>query len=85
MLCHIVGMPSVNIRQLRETRRLKAWLQAGETVELRDRDRVIARIVPVNGDQPPVEWPDFAARARKILGDRVLPNAVLELRKQARY
>ena len=39
-------MPSVNIRQLRDTRRLKGWLRAGKTVELRERDRVIARIIP---------------------------------------
>ena len=65
-------MPSVNIRQLRDTRRLKAWLQAGKTVELRERDRLIARIVPANGDRPSVEMPDFAARAKKIFGDRIL-------------
>ena len=79
--------PSVNIRQLRDTRRWKAWLRAGKTVELRERDRVIARFVPVNGDRPPVEWPDFAARAKKIFGDRVL-NAVDDLiaeRRRARY
>jgi antitoxin (DNA-binding transcriptional repressor) of toxin-antitoxin stability system len=85
ILCHIIYMPSVNIRQLRDTRRLKAWLHAGETVELRERNRVIARIVPANGDKPPAEWPDFAARSRKILGDRVLPNMVLEERKRSRY
>ena len=78
-------MPSVNIRQLRDTRRLKAWLRAGETVELRERDRVIARIVPANGDLPPAEMPDFAARAKKIFGDRVFPNAVIEERRRARY
>ena len=39
-------MPSVNMRQLRDTRRLKAWLRAGKTVELRERDKLIARIVP---------------------------------------
>ncbi len=84
-MCHVAGMPSVNIRQLRETRRLKAWLQAGETVELRDRDRMIARIVPVNGAEWSGEMPDFAARARKILGGRVLPDALAEVRKRARY
>jgi hypothetical protein len=40
-------MPNVNIRQLRDTRRLKAWLRAGKTVDLRERDKVIGRIVPV--------------------------------------
>jgi antitoxin (DNA-binding transcriptional repressor) of toxin-antitoxin stability system len=71
-------MPSVNIRQLRDTRRLKAWLRAGKTVELRERDRLIARIVPEKPEEKPVKWPDFEARARKIFGDRVFPNVILE-------
>ena len=72
-ICDTIAIrPSVNIRQLRDTRRLKAWLRAGKTVELRERDKVIARIVPETADQPPAQWPDFAARAREILGDRVL-------------
>jgi antitoxin (DNA-binding transcriptional repressor) of toxin-antitoxin stability system len=72
-MCHNVGMPSVNMRQLRDTRRLKAWLRAGKTVELRERDRLIARIVPEKEEKSgPVQYPDFVARARKIFGDRVL-------------
>ncbi len=78
MMCHITSMHSLNLRQLRDTRRLKAWLRAGNTVELRERDRVIARIVPEKAESKPVEWPDFEARAKKIFGDRVLPNVVLE-------
>jgi antitoxin (DNA-binding transcriptional repressor) of toxin-antitoxin stability system len=65
-------MPSVNLRQLRDTRRLKAWLRAGNTVELRERDTVIARIIPEKQAAKPVEYPDFAARRKKIFGDRVL-------------
>ncbi|HXC44695.1 MAG TPA: hypothetical protein VNY51_14390 [Candidatus Dormibacteraeota bacterium] len=71
-------MPSVNIRQLRDTKRLKSWLRAGKIVELRERDRVIARIVPENAEEKPGKWPDFEARAREILGDRILLNVVLE-------
>lgn len=72
-------MPSVNIRQLRDTKKLKAWLRAGKTVELRERDQLIARIVPESEEKKkPVKYPDFAARAKKILGDRILPNVVLE-------
>ena len=80
-------MPSMNMRQLRDTRRLKAWLQAGKTVELRERDRVIGRIVPEKSVELPQEWPDFGARARKILGDRVLPGAdlLIEERRRSRY
>ena len=39
-MCHDSSMPNMNIRQLRDTRKLKAWLQAGKTVELRA-DRVL--------------------------------------------
>jgi antitoxin (DNA-binding transcriptional repressor) of toxin-antitoxin stability system len=78
-------MPSINIRELRDTRRLKAWLRAGKTVELRDRDQIIARIVPAGQPTEPREWPDFAARRKKLFGDRVLPNAVIEERKSTRY
>ena len=79
-------MHSVNLRQLRDTKQLKAWLKAGETVELREREQVLARIVPEQPAQPPVEWPDFAARAREIFGDKVLDvNGVLEAREESRY
>jgi antitoxin (DNA-binding transcriptional repressor) of toxin-antitoxin stability system len=66
-------MPSVNLRELRNTRQLKIWLKAGETVELRERNCVLGRIVPEKQVAQPVEWPDFEARAREIFGDRVLP------------
>jgi hypothetical protein len=67
-------MPSVNLRELRNTRQLKAWLKAGQTVELRERNRVLGRIVP-DPQEPkrPVEWPDFEARRKAIFGDRVIP------------
>jgi antitoxin (DNA-binding transcriptional repressor) of toxin-antitoxin stability system len=65
-------MASVNMRQLRDTKRLKIWLRAGTTVELRDRDRVIARIVPEKQEEAPFTYPDFAARRKKIFGNRVL-------------
>lgn len=75
-------MPSVNIRELRDTKRLKAWLRAGKTVELREREKVIARIVPERSSPlKPAEWPDFAAMRKEIMGDRVLPtNIVVEER-----
>ena len=78
-------MPSVNIRQLRDTRRLKAWLCAGRTVELRERDRVIARIVPEGTPPQSRVWPDFAALRREIIGDRVLPGADLLIEERGRY
>jgi antitoxin (DNA-binding transcriptional repressor) of toxin-antitoxin stability system len=56
-----------------------SWLEAGEVVELRKRNIVVARIVPespkIEQSKRPVKWPDFAARRRAIFGDRQI-NAV---------
>ena len=78
-------MPSVNIRQLRDTKKLKAWLRSGKTVELRERDKLIARIVPESAEKKPIEYPDFAARRKKIFGDRVLPGADIVIEERGRY
>jgi hypothetical protein len=85
-MCHITCMPSVNMRQLRDTKRLKSWLRAGKTVELRERDRLIARIVPEKEIQKQsVEWPDFAARRKQIFGDRTLPIVDDLINDRGRY
>lgn len=78
-------MPSMNLRQLRDTRKLKAWLRAGKSVELKERDRVIGRIVPENHTDTPVKYPDFAARAKKIFGDQVLTVVNDFIKDRGRY
>jgi antitoxin (DNA-binding transcriptional repressor) of toxin-antitoxin stability system len=80
-------MPSVNLRELRDTRQLVAWLEAGEVVELRKRNRIVARIVPETPRPEPVEWPDFEARAKAVFGDRVLTivDDLIEDRENSRY
>jgi antitoxin (DNA-binding transcriptional repressor) of toxin-antitoxin stability system len=78
-------MTSINLRELRDTKQLKSWLRAGKTVELRERDRVIARIVPEVNTRSAVKYPDFEARAKKIFGDRVLPGADLVISERGRY
>ena len=65
----------MNMRELRDTRKLKAWLRAGKSIELRDRNQVIGRIVPEKNEPSEKVWPDFAARQKEVFGDRVL-NAV---------
>lgn len=77
---------SMTLRGLRDTRRLQALIRSGKTIELRNRTRVFARITPEPDMERPeqVEWPDFAARARKILGDRILPGADLLIEERGR-
>lgn len=65
-------MATMNMRQLRNTRQLKSLLRAGKTVELQDRNRPIARIVPIGKPAAEKQWPDFEARLQRIFGDRVL-------------
>jgi antitoxin (DNA-binding transcriptional repressor) of toxin-antitoxin stability system len=60
-------------------------VRAGKTVELRDRDRVFARIVPEKQEERPVQYPDFAARRKKIFGDRVLPIVDDVIKDRGRY
>jgi antitoxin (DNA-binding transcriptional repressor) of toxin-antitoxin stability system len=79
-------MPSVNLRQLRDTRQLLVWLEAGEVVELRKRNSIVARIVPESPRTKPVEWPDFAARLKRNFGDRVIPAVeILIEERESRY
>jgi hypothetical protein len=84
-MCHNMDMPSVNIRQLRDSRRLKEMLSAGQTVELRERQRVIARIVPAHLPAGPEHWPDFARRRQKVFGKRLLPGADLVIEERGRF
>jgi antitoxin (DNA-binding transcriptional repressor) of toxin-antitoxin stability system len=78
-------MPTVNMRQLRDTRQLKKWLQAGKTVELRERDRVIGHIVPEASARRPRKMPNFLARAKKIFGGRVIPGVEVVIEERGRY
>ncbi len=77
----------MNLRQLRDTKQLKAWISAGEVVELRERDKVIARVVPESPSIAPDKWPDASTRRRRIFGDQVIPavEKLIEDRERGRY
>lgn len=77
-------MPKVNLRELRDTRQLKAWLRSGETVELFERNHRLGSIVPDSAPAERAERPDFAGRAEKLFGDRRLPGAELLIRERGR-
>jgi predicted nucleic acid-binding protein len=65
--CDSIGrMPSVNIRELRDTRRLKAWLRSGKTVELGERSEVISGIIRAHVQTPNEHWPDLPAGGRRF-------------------
>jgi len=84
-MCHIESVPSMNIRELRDSKKLQNWLRSGKTVELRVRKKVVARIVPNGKDETPKKYPDFAARRKRIFGNRVLPAVETLIRERGRY
>jgi hypothetical protein len=78
---------SITLRDLRDTRQIKAWLKAGVHIEVRERNHVIGDLVPRTPPATPVQWPDFKGRLKEIYGDRVL-TPVADLiadREKARY
>ena len=87
ILCHNGRMQSISLRQLRDTKQVKTWLRAGIHIEVRERGEVIADLVPRTPPKPPVEWPDFEARAKAIFGDRVLTavDDLIQDREESRY
>jgi len=80
-------MKSITLRQLRDTKQVKTWLRAGVHIEVRERDEVIADLVPRTPPKLPVVWPDFEARAKAIFGDRVLTavDDLIQDREKSRY
>ncbi len=78
-------MPKINLRELRDTRQLKAWLRSGKTVELHERNRLLAYIVPEPAHAEPEQWPDFAGRVEKIFGERRLPGADLLIEERGSF
>ena len=77
-------MPEINLRELRDTRQLTAWLRSGKVVELYDRNRLLARIVPEPAHATCKRWPDFAGRVKKLFGNRCLPGADLLIKERGR-
>jgi prevent-host-death family protein len=66
-------MRRVSVRELQQRlRRVLEQVQRGETVEITKRHRVIAQLAPVAAPDRAGAWPDLDARARKVLGDRML-------------
>ncbi len=87
-MCHILcHMKTATIRQVRhDLKTVLKWVAEGEEVTILNRTKPVARICPPR-PQPPAKFkmPDFAARAKAIFGDRVVPNAVLREREESRW
>lgn len=77
-------MKTVTLRQVHhDFRTVLAWGAQGEEVTVLNRTRPVARICPPRPEAPAeIQMPDFAARAKAIFGDRIIPNIVLQEREE---
>jgi antitoxin (DNA-binding transcriptional repressor) of toxin-antitoxin stability system len=66
-------MQTASVADLRNHfRRVSAWIENGESVQIYRRGRPIARLVPEPpAGKTPVVWPDFSAQRREIWGSKV--------------
>jgi len=65
---------TVSVTELRHNfAKIEAWLKQGDDVVIRKRNRPVAKLVPLP------DYPDFAARQRKIFANKVLPVSGAEI------
>jgi len=71
-------MKRASIRDLRYNfPKIRRLLRSGEDIEVTDRNKVIAKLVPVK--EEPFELPPFEERIRKIFGDKKMEVSTAEL------
>jgi antitoxin (DNA-binding transcriptional repressor) of toxin-antitoxin stability system len=77
-------MKSVTVREVRQqfSHKVEAPLRRGETLILRKRKEVLGRIVPDLGQGR--TYPDFAARQKKIFGNRPIHLNIGEILRKER-
>ena len=76
-------MKSKTVRDLRyRFSEIEALLNHGETIEIRKRQKIIARLEPMRIE--PGKYPDFAARQRQIFGNKKTALTGTELVSKAR-
>ncbi len=64
-------------------RRVSAWLENGETVEIVKRGQVIAQLVPVRRESCRAQKPDIMARLDQQWGDRTFLLAEVQAMRSA--
>jgi antitoxin (DNA-binding transcriptional repressor) of toxin-antitoxin stability system len=77
-------MKTANVRQLRHAfGDVMEWINQGQEVEIVKKGKVVALLSPPRRRKAgKIKLPDFAARQKRIFGDRVLPgNAIAEERE----
>jgi antitoxin (DNA-binding transcriptional repressor) of toxin-antitoxin stability system len=78
-------MKTATVRDIRhDFARVLTWIEDGEHVEITKSKRVVARLVPVKAKHRRVDWPDLAARRKKIFPASVKGKPVSEIIDEGR-
>lgn len=73
------GMETITVRELQKN--LKGALekvQRGAKLRVTRRRKVVAEISPPRVSEPSAPWPDLAARARSVMGRRILKKGAAD-------
>ena len=84
----VLNMKTANVRQLRHAfGDVMEWVADGQQVKIVKKGKVIALLSPPPRPRPrKLKLPDFAARQRRVFGERVLPgNIVAEERESCQW
>lgn len=82
-MIHISIMKSATVADLRnQFRRVSAWIEEGETVQIIRRGKPFARLLAVTPEIQSKKKPDMLAQLREIWGDKIYTEAqVREMRE----
>jgi antitoxin (DNA-binding transcriptional repressor) of toxin-antitoxin stability system len=60
-------MPTATVRDLRnDFARVSLWIANGEAVTVTKDGKPFATLAPIRGQKPAPQWPDLAARRRRL-------------------
>lgn len=71
---------TISIRELQQNlKRVMARVERGQVIEVTRRRRPVARLAPMRPAGPVSPWPDLAARARAVFGNRLVTPGASEV------
>lgn len=73
------GMEDVTVRELQKNlKHALERVQRGATLRVTRRRKVVAELRPPQAAKPKGDWPDLAARARGVMGRRILEKGAAD-------
>ena len=85
MIQHCITMPIATVRDLRnDFARISLWIANGEQVTVTKDGKPFATLAPIRSQQPAPQWPDLAARRRRLFPNGVKGKPASEIISEGR-